>query len=154
MTLYSPRSATRPSPHILSALGDLSGKAVLDVCCGPGHLAAAAVQRGATAEGIDFAPTMVAKAARNYPAIPFREGDAESLPYEAAPSTMSSAPSASCTCSSEFRRIQNCRAAASGIEKRSITGLIAADRPREQSPSASDPGSGGHLGSAVGASTT
>lgn len=68
-------------PHILSVLGDLSGKAVLDVCCGPGHLAAAAVQSGATAEGIDFAPTMVARAARNYPAIPFREGDAESLPY-------------------------------------------------------------------------
>lgn len=69
-------------PYILSALGDLSGKAVLDVCCGPGHLAAAAVQSGATAEGIDFAPTMVARAARNYPAVPFRKGDAERLPYE------------------------------------------------------------------------
>jgi ubiquinone/menaquinone biosynthesis C-methylase UbiE len=68
-------------PHILAALGDLSGKAVLDVCCGPGHLAAAAVQRGASAEGIDFAPTMIARAARNYPTIPFHEGDAESLPY-------------------------------------------------------------------------
>ena len=68
-------------PHILSVLGDLSSKAVLDVCCGPGHLAAAAVQCGAFAEGIDFAPTMIARATRNYPTIPFHVGDAESLPY-------------------------------------------------------------------------
>ncbi len=69
-------------PHILAALGDnLAGRTLLDVCCGPGHLAAAAAAGGAQAEGIDFAPTMVALAQRNYPAIPFREGDAEHLPY-------------------------------------------------------------------------
>ena len=69
-------------PHVLAALGgDLAGRAVLDVCCGPGHLAATAAARGALAEGIDFAPTMVALARRNYPAVRFGEGDAEHLPH-------------------------------------------------------------------------
>jgi ubiquinone/menaquinone biosynthesis C-methylase UbiE len=69
-------------PHILAALGDdLAGRALLDVCCGPGHLAAAAAARGARAEGIDFAPTMVARARRNHPTLPFREGDAQLLPH-------------------------------------------------------------------------
>lgn len=66
-------------PNVLAAFGDLDGRALLDVCCGPGHLAAAATAAGAQAEGIDFAPTMVALAQRNYPAVPFREGDAEHL---------------------------------------------------------------------------
>jgi SAM-dependent methyltransferase len=69
-------------PHILAALGDnFAGGSLLDVCCGPGHLAAAADARGARAEGIDFAPTMVTLAQRNYPAVSFREADAERLPY-------------------------------------------------------------------------
>jgi SAM-dependent methyltransferase len=59
--------------------GDLSGKRVLDVCCGTGHLTAAAAARGATAEGIDFADTMVAEAHRNYPGLTFRQGDGEAL---------------------------------------------------------------------------
>jgi ubiquinone/menaquinone biosynthesis C-methylase UbiE len=70
-------------PRILAAaLGDDFGcRSLLDVCCGPGHLAAAAAARGHRAEGIDFAPTMVALAQRNYPAVSFREADAERLPY-------------------------------------------------------------------------
>lgn len=68
-------------PHILAALNDnLAGLAMLDACCGPGHLAAAAAARGAQVEGIDFATTMVALAQHNYPAIRFCEGDAERLP--------------------------------------------------------------------------
>jgi len=69
-------------PHVLALLGDLAGKAVLDVCCGPGHFAAAAAGRGAEAQGVDFAAAMVARARRNHPTIPFREGDAERLPFE------------------------------------------------------------------------
>lgn len=73
-------------PQILAAVtpvGDegLSGRTLLDLCCGPGHLAAAACLRGARAEGIDFAESMVARASGNYPAVPFRHGDAEHLPY-------------------------------------------------------------------------
>ena len=66
---------------ILATFGDLSGKRFLDVCSGTGELTAEAAGRGATAEGLDFAATMVAKASQKYPRIPFREGDAEKLPY-------------------------------------------------------------------------
>ena len=45
-------------------------------------MTAALVGNGAEAEGLDFAPTMVAKASINYPTIRFRNGDAVSLPYE------------------------------------------------------------------------
>ena len=69
-------------PHVLAALGDLAGTAVLDVCCGPGHFAAAAAGRGAAVEGVDFAAAMVARARRNHPTLRFREGDAENLPFE------------------------------------------------------------------------
>jgi ubiquinone/menaquinone biosynthesis C-methylase UbiE len=67
---------------ILDTFGSLRGKRLLEVACGTGHLAGAAAQRGAVAEGLDFAGTMVAKAARNYPDLRFAEGDAQRLPYE------------------------------------------------------------------------
>jgi ubiquinone/menaquinone biosynthesis C-methylase UbiE len=67
---------------IVEILGPLDGTRVLDVCCGPGHLAAALANKGAVVEGIDFAATMVGKARANYPAITFREADAEALPYD------------------------------------------------------------------------
>ncbi len=67
---------------ILDGLGDLKGKRLLDVACGTGHLTGAAASRGAEAEGLDFAATMVAQAADNYPDCTFSEGDAEHLPYE------------------------------------------------------------------------
>lgn len=66
---------------ILETFGDLSRKRFLDVGCGTGELTAAAVSRGAAAEGLDFAATMVEKASAKYPHIEFREGDAEQLPY-------------------------------------------------------------------------
>ena len=37
--------------------------------------------RGAHAEGLDFAAPMVQMACRNFPDLPFRQGDAEKLPY-------------------------------------------------------------------------
>ena len=61
-------------------LGDLTGRTLLDVCCGPGNLAAEAKARGASATGIDFAETMVGLATTKHPGIPFRIGDAERLP--------------------------------------------------------------------------
>ncbi|MPZ31165.1 MAG: methyltransferase domain-containing protein [Rhodospirillales bacterium] len=79
--LFVPITNQIISPMI-AALGSLHGKRVLDVCCGPGHLAAAMARKGATVEGIDFAVTMVAKARENYPALRFREADAEALPYD------------------------------------------------------------------------
>jgi ubiquinone/menaquinone biosynthesis C-methylase UbiE len=70
--------ATRP---ILSSFGALQGKRLLDTACGPGHLAGAAAQQGAMAEGLDFAGAMVAEAIRHHPQVTFKEGDAERLPY-------------------------------------------------------------------------
>jgi ubiquinone/menaquinone biosynthesis C-methylase UbiE len=67
---------------IVGILEPLDGTHVLDVGCGPGHLAAALANRGAVVEGVDFAATMVGKARGNYPAITFREADAEALPYD------------------------------------------------------------------------
>ncbi len=69
-------------PKILGMLGDVRGKRILDVCCGLGHLTAAIADQGADAEGLDFAPTMVARAAARYPALGFCQGDAESLPFD------------------------------------------------------------------------
>src|SRR5262245_6883891 len=66
---------------VVAILGALNGMRVLDVACGPGHVSAALAAKGAIVEGIDFAPTMVARARDKHPAVRFREGDAEALPY-------------------------------------------------------------------------
>ena len=54
---------------------------LLDVACGPGYLAAAAMGRGATAQGLDFSAEMVAVARTAYPDLVVTEGDTEELPY-------------------------------------------------------------------------
>ncbi len=79
--LFTPISDQAVAP-ILSVLGDIRGMRVLDVCCGAGHLTAALAGRGAEAQGLDFASTMVARASANYPGVEFQKGDAESLPYD------------------------------------------------------------------------
>jgi SAM-dependent methyltransferase len=66
---------------LLEAAEISSGQHVLDVACGPGYLAAAAAQRGATACGLDFSAEMVGIARSRYPDIVVTEGDAEDLPY-------------------------------------------------------------------------
>lgn len=68
-------------PPLLDALGDLGGRRVLDVGCGPGHSAAEAARRGGTIIGMDLAPQMVALAAQLWPSIDFRVGDLEALPF-------------------------------------------------------------------------
>ena len=68
---------------IVGALGPVAGAHVLDVCCGPGHLTGALAESGADVVGIDFAMPMVVKARENYPRLEFRQGDAESLPFDA-----------------------------------------------------------------------
>lgn len=57
------------------------GMRVLDVCSGPGMLAAAAAERGAEAVGLDFSSEAVALAQRNVPAATFHQGDAQNLPF-------------------------------------------------------------------------
>lgn len=74
------RQAIEPTLDALG--GELKGKRLLDVCTGTGHMAGAAAKRGATAEGLDFAEAMVARAKANYPEIAFTVGDGEDLPYD------------------------------------------------------------------------
>jgi SAM-dependent methyltransferase len=66
---------------ILDAAGVVAGKRVLDLCCGPGYVAASARDRGASPIGVDYSSEMIALAERDNPDIPFHEGDAESLQF-------------------------------------------------------------------------
>jgi ubiquinone/menaquinone biosynthesis C-methylase UbiE len=66
----------------LDLLGDIAGSSILDLCCGTGDLAAAALRRGAKVTGIDFAPTMIEIASKKVPAAMFQEGDAEELLFQ------------------------------------------------------------------------
>jgi len=66
---------------LLEAAGVTSGMRVLDVASGPGVVAAAAAQLGATPTGLDFSPRMVALARQEHPGLTFQEGDAETLPF-------------------------------------------------------------------------
>ena len=54
---------------------------VLDLCCGPGFVAAAAQARGARVTGYDFSAAMLEQARTRFPGIAFDFGDAEALPY-------------------------------------------------------------------------
>jgi len=67
---------------ILASFGDLTGKRLLDVCAGPGHLAGEAAARGALVDAVDFSEAMVREAKARFSGIGFMEGDAEALPYD------------------------------------------------------------------------
>lgn len=66
---------------MLDAAHVTRGSRVLDVCTGHGVLAAAAAERGAIVSGLDFAEEAVAVARRHAPAVDFRHGDAQALPF-------------------------------------------------------------------------
>lgn len=66
----------------LDAAGVAKGARVLDVCCGPGMLAATALERGATVVGLDFSEKVVAIARAKVPGGAFRQGDAQALPFD------------------------------------------------------------------------
>ena len=68
-------------PLLLEAAGLAEKMSVLDVGCGPGYVAAAAAERGARPVGLDFSSEMVTIARQKFPAIEFREGDAQNLPF-------------------------------------------------------------------------
>lgn len=54
---------------------------IVEVGCGPGHVAAYLRGRGADVSGLDLSPEMIATAAEAYPEIDFRVGDLFALPY-------------------------------------------------------------------------
>jgi SAM-dependent methyltransferase len=78
---YFGELTTQSNDALLDALEVRTGVQFLDVASGPGYLAAAAARRGADVVGIDFADAMIQKARRTYPALAFRLGSAEDLPF-------------------------------------------------------------------------
>jgi SAM-dependent methyltransferase len=75
------RATARLVVPLLEAAEVESGTRLLDVACGPGHIAARAATRGARPVGLDAAEGMVAVARARYAGIDFRQGDAERLPF-------------------------------------------------------------------------
>ncbi len=74
---------TRPfTPHLLEATRVTEGTRLLDVACGPGYVAEAALALGAVPIGVDFTPEMVRLARKRNPEIEFRPGDAQALDFE------------------------------------------------------------------------
>jgi SAM-dependent methyltransferase len=75
-------AATRP---FIDALLDAArvgrGTRLLDVACGPGFVASAALARGAEVCAVDFSPAMLTVARAREASVRFDEGDAEALPY-------------------------------------------------------------------------
>lgn len=70
-------------PLVIEAAGVGDGCRVLEIGSGPGHIAEALTQVGATVVGIDFSASMIELAKRFYPHITFKEADAAQLPFEA-----------------------------------------------------------------------
>lgn len=68
-------------PPLLDVVRVGSKTRLLDVATGPGYVAAAAAERGASAVGVDFSAAMAALATRQYPSVRFSVGDAEQLPF-------------------------------------------------------------------------
>lgn len=66
--------------RVLELAGVGPGTTLLDLGCGPGLFARAAVVRGALVTGIDVNPQVVAAAARSVPEATFRVGDAQEPP--------------------------------------------------------------------------
>ena len=66
---------------LLDAVGAGPGVRLLDVATGPGYVAGAAAERGASVTGVDFSTAMIAEARRREPGVDFRDGDAEALPF-------------------------------------------------------------------------
>jgi len=66
---------------MLAGLGDISGRSLLDICCGTGDLAEAAAQKGAQVTGVDFAEPMIEIARAQVPSAQFDVGDAEGLSF-------------------------------------------------------------------------
>jgi SAM-dependent methyltransferase len=54
---------------------------IVELGCGPGHVAGYLASRGANVAGLDLSPAMVAEARRLLPALEFQVGDMLALPF-------------------------------------------------------------------------
>lgn len=64
-------------PTMLSLLGEVAGRHVLDLGCGPGLYAEDLVRRGAEVHGLDASPTLIARARARVPSGRFDVADLE-----------------------------------------------------------------------------
>jgi ubiquinone/menaquinone biosynthesis C-methylase UbiE len=80
---YFGRLTVQSHPALLDALDVGRGTRMLDVAAGPGNLAAAAVERGATAAAVDFSASMIAHARQLHPEVEFQIAGAGHLPFDA-----------------------------------------------------------------------
>jgi SAM-dependent methyltransferase len=80
--LHFERLTGQTAPATLDAAGVGPDMRVLDVCTGPGILATAVQERGATVVGLDFSDEFLALARRNVPGATFQRGDAQALPFD------------------------------------------------------------------------
>jgi SAM-dependent methyltransferase len=79
---YADELAHKPFDRAL--LDELAGRLrgagpVMDVGCGPGHVAAYLRARGVDARGLDLSPGMVAQARALHPGVPYEVGDVMAL---------------------------------------------------------------------------
>jgi SAM-dependent methyltransferase len=72
---------TQTVEPLLAATAVTEGTLLLDLATGPGYVARAAAERGATVVGVDFSRAMLERARRNAPTVEFREADAAELPF-------------------------------------------------------------------------
>jgi SAM-dependent methyltransferase len=75
------RITRRLTEPLLDAAAVGRGTRLLDVATGPGYLASAALERGASVVAIDTAEAMVAFARRQHPELDVRRADAHELPF-------------------------------------------------------------------------
>ncbi len=68
--------------RLLDAAEIKHGSRVLDLACGTGIATSLAAARGARVSGVDFSPAMLKAARQRYPAIEFRESEANALAFE------------------------------------------------------------------------
>jgi SAM-dependent methyltransferase len=76
------RLTRQSATALLDAAQVTGGQRVLDACCGPGMVTAAAAARGADALGLDFSAATVELATRLVPQATFHHGDAQALPFD------------------------------------------------------------------------
>lgn len=73
------------APHLVRFAGIRAGQKVLDVACGTGVVALTAARTGATVQGLDLTPELIAHARENATLMKldatFEQGDAEALPF-------------------------------------------------------------------------
>ena len=79
---YFAQLTSQSVPATLDGARVGEGTRLLDVCTGPGMLAAAAVQRGAQVVALDFSGKLLEIAKRNVPGAEFQQGDAQALPFK------------------------------------------------------------------------